>query len=162
MNYGLLLGRGDGVYGVAEKLKVSEALAIVCRLHNIYYGGSGVLDQTKDAVWYQVYADYAERYDFFQKGLDLNAPITRGQFAAIISAALPDAALKPINAVTQIPDVAKDDPNYAAILRLYNAGILTGVDEQGTFLPDAPITREQIAAIATRVADPSLRKTVSI
>jgi hypothetical protein len=64
--------------------------------------------------------------------------------------------------VTALPDVASDDPACAAILRLYNAGILTGVDDKGTFLPDALITREQIAAVVTRAADPGLRKTVML
>lgn len=160
VNYGLLLGRGDGVFGVGEKLKVSEAMAIACRLHNVYYGGSGVFDQTKDSVWYQVYADYAACCGFAPKGLDPEQPITRGQFTVIVSAALPDEALAPINDVTALPDVASDDPACAAILRLYNADILTGVDDKGTFLPDALITREQIAAVVTRAADPGLRKTV--
>ena len=56
-----------------------------------------------------------------------------------------------------IVDETEDDPDDTAILRLYNAGILTGVDDKGTFLPDAPITREQIAAVVTRAADPILR-----
>ena len=161
VNLGLMLGRGKD-FGVGDDLKVSEALALACRLHNIYYGGSGVFDQTKDDNWYDVYADYAERYGFIDSGINPEAPITRAQFAAIISAALPDEALTPINDVTEIPDVASDDPNYAAILRLYRAGILTGVDARGDFLPDAPITREQIAAVVTRVADPTLRKSVTI
>ena len=142
---------------MGEKLKVSEAMAIACRLHNVYYGGSGVFDQTKDSVWCQVYADYAACCGFAPKGLDPEQPITRGQFAVIVSAALSDEALAPINDVTALPDVTSDDPDDTAILRLYNAGILTGVDDKGTFLPDAPITREQIAAVVTRAADPILR-----
>ncbi len=54
-----------------------------------------------------------------------------------------------------------DDPDYAAILRLYNAGILTGVDLRGSFAPDAPFTREQMAAVVTRVVDPALRKQIA-
>ena len=159
VEFGLMLGRGDGSFGVGASLKVSEALAIAARLHNLYYGGSGVFDQTKDAVWYQVYEDYAVRYGFLQKGrYDMTAPITRRQFAAIISAALPDEALEPINEVWTLPDVPQSDMDFAALLRLYRAGILNGVDDRGSFLPDAEITREQVAAIISRVADPALRK----
>jgi hypothetical protein len=159
VEFGLMLGRGDGSFGVGASLKVSEALAIAARLHNLYYGGSGVFDQTQDAVWYQVYEDYAVRYGFLQKGrYDMTAPITRRQFAAIISAALPDEALEPINEVWTLPDVPQSDMDFAAILRLYRAGILNGVDDRGSFLPDAEITREQVAAIISRVADPALRK----
>ncbi len=55
-----------------------------------------------------------------------------------------------------------DGPRLPAILRLYNAGILTGVDDEGTFVPDALISREQIAAVVTRAADVSLGETVTL
>jgi len=163
VEFGLMLGLGDGSFGVGESLKVSEALAIADRLHNIYYGGSGVFDQTEDTPWYRVYEDYAVRYGLIRKGeYVMTAPITRRQFAAIISAALPDEALEPINEVSALPDVSPSDPDFAAIVRLYRAGILNGVDARGSFLPDAAITREQVAAIITRVADPALRKTFTL
>ncbi len=159
VEFSLMLGLDDGTFGVGEDLKVSEALALACRLHNICYGGSGVFDQTQDDRWYDVYFDYAGLYGFLPEGLDPEQPVTRAQFAALVSAALPDEALAPVNDVTEIPDMAPGDPGYAAVLRLYRAGILTGMNAQGDFCPDAPITREQIAAVVTRVADPSLRKT---
>lgn len=159
VEYGLMLGYDDGRFGVGESLKLSEALAIACRLHNLYYGGSGVFDQSGGGPWYQVYAEYAEKYGILEaEKYDLTAAVSRRRFAEIISAALPDEALAPINEVTALPDVEADDPALPAILRLYDAGILTGVDEYGTFLPDEPISREQIAAVITRVADPALRK----
>ena len=161
--FALMEGMGDGTFGVGARLKLSEALALACRMHNIYYGGSGRFDQTKDANWYTVYEDYAVKYGIIQKGeYDLTKDATRAQFAAIISAALPDAALKPINDVKELPDMRADDPRLPAILRLYNAGILTGMDGQGSFRPDASIPREQIAAMATRVADPALRKAFTL
>ncbi len=159
VEFGLMLGCGDGSFGVGQSLKVSEALAIADRLHNLYYGGSGVFDQRGDAPWYRVYEDYAVRYGIIRRGqYDLTAEVTRRQFAAIISAALPDEALEPINEVQALPDVARTEPDFGAILRLYRAGILNGVDARGSFLPDAAITREQVAAIITRAADPALRK----
>ena len=160
---GILEGLGDGTFGVGQPLKLSETLAIACRLHNLYYGGSGKFDQTKDADWYTVYVDYAAKYGIAAKGqYDLTKPATRAQFAAILAAALPDAALAPINAVTVLPDMAPDDPRLPAVLKLYNAGILTGVDAAGSFAPDAVIPREQVAAMATRVADPALRKAFAL
>lgn len=163
VEFGLMLGRGDGTFGVGYNLTVGEALAVTARMHNIYYGGSGVFSQGQEAPWYRVYEDYAVRYGFIRKGqYDMTAPITRRQFAVIISAALPDEALKPINEVRSLPDVSQSDPDFAAIVRLYRAGVLNGVDAQGRFLPDAAITREQFAAIITRVADPTLRKTFTL
>ncbi len=158
VEYGLMLGMDDGTFGVGQPLKVSEALALACRLHNIYYGGSGEFDQTQDALWYQVYVDYAARYGITASGaLDPDAAATRSLFAELISAALPDAALAPTDGAKRPPDVSADDAAGPAILRLYAAGILNGTDDAGTFLPGAEIAREQAAAIITRVADPALR-----
>ena len=159
--YGLMIGDDKGAFGVGDSLKLGEALAIADRLHNLYYGGDAWFDQTYGDNWYDVYVDYAIEYGIMEKDqYDPEAEATRAQFAAIISAALPDEALAAINDVKALPDVAETHPNFAAIIRLYNAGILNGTDSKGTFMPDTTITREQIAAIVTRVANPELRKTV--
>ena len=156
--YGLMIGNDQGAFGVGDNLTIGEALAIADRLHNLYYGGDAWFDQTYGDNWYDVYVDYAIEYGIIAEGqYSPTAEATRAQFAAIISAALPDEALPVINEVKAIPDVSETHPNYAAILRLYNAGILNGTNSRGTFLPDTSITREQIAAIATRVANPELR-----
>ncbi len=54
---GLMVGSSDTTFNPSGNLKVSEALALACRLHNIYYGGNGSFKQGKP--WYQVYVDYA-------------------------------------------------------------------------------------------------------
>ncbi len=107
-----------------------------------------------------VYEDYAVRYGIIVRGqYDLTENATRAQFAEIISAALPEEALKAINDVKTLPDMDAGDPRLPAVLQLYNAGILTGTDDKGTFRPDALILREQAAAMMTRVSDPELRQT---
>lgn len=159
--YGLLLGMDDGSFGTGSSLTVAQTLAIADRLHNQYYGGSGVFYQ--GFPWYQVYIDYALKYQIISKApSDPSAPAARAQFAEIMSAALPDEALQAINDISSIPDVSSSAPYAAAVYRLYNAGILNGNDEYGTFCPDTPINREQIAAMATRFANPDLRKHISI
>ena len=159
--YGLVLGYGNGRFGVGADTTVGQVIAIADRLHNRYYGGSGAFVQGKP--WYQIYMDYAQRYGLADAGqYDPNAVATRAQFAAILSAALPDEALAPINRVKALPDVDSAAAYLPAVLRLYNAGILNGIDEYGTFRPDRPIPREQVAAMASRVADPSLRKTFTL
>ena len=47
--------------------------------------------------------------------------------------------------------------NSAAILRLYQAGVLTGVDEAGNFGGERELTRAQAAIMLARVLDPALR-----
>ena len=48
------------------------------------------------------------------------------------------------------------------MLKLYNAGILTGSDAAGSFKPTSTIQRSEVATIVTRMADKSLRKTFTL
>ena len=48
------------------------------------------------------------------------------------------------------------------MLKLYNAGILTGSDAAGSFKPESTIQRSEVATIVTRMADKSLRKTFTL
>lgn len=64
------------------------------------------------------------------------------------------------NAAVSIPDMDPDSPDAAAAVRLYQAGVLTGVDAAGNFAPDASLTRAQAAVIFARILDPDLRVTV--
>jgi hypothetical protein len=85
---------------------------------------------------------------------------TRAQFAAILAAALPSDALPAINHVEagEIPDVVGTESYGAAVYLLYNAGILTGSDEYGTFNPNSNIMRSEVATIVTRMAKTDVRK----
>ena len=78
--------------------------------------------------------------------------------------AFPDEALKAINTVEDeaIPDVNVRTTYADAIYRLYRAGILNGSDAKGTFYPTTYITRGAACAIATRMCDESLRKSVNL
>lgn len=51
---------------------------------------------------------------------------------------------------------------FEAVYHLYRAGILTGNDPYGTFTPRSNIDRASVAAIVSRVLEPSLRKTLSL
>lgn len=63
------------------------------------------------------------------------------------------------NGTPSIPDVDPASQDAAAITRLYEAGVLTGVDDAGNFAPSSPLTRAQAAVIFARVLDPDLRVT---
>lgn len=45
-----------------------------------------------------------------------------------------------------------------AVYAMYQAGILTGNDAYGTFTPYSTITRAEVAAVVSRMVDPSLRQ----
>jgi len=107
--------------------------------------------------WYKAYSDYAISQGIISSlPSDMNAPLTRQEFASILAKALPSSALPSVNDVPDgsIPDVYKSDKG---IYQLYRAGVLSGNDDAGTFRPNAPITRAEVASVLVRMADPNTR-----
>lgn len=153
---GLVKGVSETEFNPEGKITLAETIALACRLHSSYYGNDRAFEQGN--VWYEVYVDYAAENGITEKytSTDYNAAATRLQFAEVFAAALPKNALRAINDIRpgQIPDVTRNE----AVYLLYNAGVLTGSDENGTFLPDTTIRRCEVAAIVTRMADESLRQ----
>lgn len=160
---GLMIGRSEDTFGVSSNVTIAETVTVAARLHSIYSGDNKTFNQ--GTPWYQVYADYLTGKHLINlNGLDMNAVATRAQYAGIISAAFPDDGFEAINNVADnsIPDVKSGDLNAEAIYKLYRAGILTGNDSQGTFSPDSDVRRCEVAAVATRMAEPELRKTIQL
>ena len=63
-----------------------------------------------------------------------------------------------LNETVNVPDVNPEETqNAVTILRLYQAGVLTGVDEAGNFGGERELTRAQAAIMLARVLDPTLR-----
>lgn len=54
--YGLMNGKTVSTFSPSGNMTIAEAIAIGCRLHDIYSGGSGSFKQS--SPWYQVYADF--------------------------------------------------------------------------------------------------------
>ena len=159
----LMVGKSDKFFDTESNLTVAEAMTIAARLREIYYTGKAEFKQGQP--WYKVYTDYCKENKIADPAdYDLNKAITRGQFAEIFSKAFPAEALKKINNVqdNMIPDVSKTDKFSAAIYLLYRAGILTGNDSKGTFASNTNIRRIEAAAITTRMAQPALRKSITL
>ena len=159
---GLVKGSSPSTFNPNGNITVAEAIVLACRLHNIYNGGNGEFKQGNP--WYQIYVDYAVENGLVNiKYSDYNAKITRANFAYILAGALPESALDAINDISEFElyDVA-DDYRRKAICSLYRAGVISGSDEFGTFKPDSTITRAEVAAIVTRMADKSQRKSVTL
>lgn len=86
---------------------------------------------------------------------------TRAWFACLIDGAVSEE-LPVLNSEPSIPDVKPmEHMDSDAILRLYGAGIITGMDNLGSFNPDGVLTRAQAATILARVLDPARRITLS-
>lgn len=156
--YGFVSGRSNGLFAPDDPISLAETLVIADQIHSIYYGNE--IDRTPEGPWYTPYVKYAESSGIITEGTysDYAARATRAQFAAILAKALPEEALEELADIAVIPDVPKSAAYAAPIYKLYNAGILSGSDEYGTFRPASSIKRCEVAVIALNLADESRRK----
>lgn len=157
---GLVNGTGDGKFTPDGYMKISEAIALAVRIHSTYHTGSA--DMGKSSPWYQAYVDYAVKNGIIEDGEyeALTVEATRAQYAKILAASVPESVLNPINdiPVGSIHDLPANTDYAEAVYRLYNAGVLTGSDDYGTFKANTGIKRSEATALATRIVDPALRR----
>lgn len=159
--YGLMVGNSATTFNPTGNVTIAETITVAARLHSIYHTGKD--DFAASKPWYQTYVDYALEHSIIPAAYSsYTVAATRSQYAAILAAALPAEALQEINQVADgdIPDVRLSDVYGKAVYTLYRAGILTGSDDKGTFNPKSNIQRCEVAAIVSRMADVSLRKSV--
>jgi hypothetical protein len=161
-NLGLMKGSSNTTFNPKGNLTIGEVVAMAARLHSIYYGDGETFPNS--SPWYQTYVDYAEKSGIISdySASSYTRVATRAEFAKIFAASMPDSALNPINSISALPDVTASANYYTSVLKLYNAGVLTGSDAFGTFGPNSNIDRGSAAAIVTRMANPNLRKTLSL
>ena len=171
--YGLTVGQGDGTYGVDGSMTVGQVMIFAGRIRSLYRTGS---PETGPAAWPALpgqhpavpYLRYLQAEGVLDRELDglLALPATRAQVAHVLAGTLPEEVLPSVHTdlVTRayasrrfIPDVTEYTPYYQDILSLYRRGLSVGIDARGSFLPDAPISRGAVAALLTRMVDPSLR-----
>ena len=167
---GLLNGTTTTTYSPNSNITVAEVQALVARIHSIYYNTT---IEPVGGAWYTQYIEYCSKYIdneicsmayMEDDGTILaNKPASRTYFAYLMYASIPSYEYVQIN---NIPDGKLLDVDTIAfghdvdkrIYTLYRAGILSGSDVYGTFNPDSNITRAEVAAIVSRIVDPSQRK----
>lgn len=162
--YGLMNGKSETRFDPSGDLTVAQTIVMAARMHSIYNSGEADFE-TGTSPWYAPYLAYAMENGILEGDLPAyDVPVQRSQFAVILGAALPDRELKAVNSIEEdsIPDVPEGVAYGAAVYRLYRAGVLTGNDAKGTFAPGSKITRGAAAAIIGRMADPSLRKSLTL
>ena len=170
--YGLTVGKADGSFGVKDNLTVGQTVIFAGRLRSLYQTG----DPEKGPAAFRsgVQAAYEPYLLYLQSLKALGNELfgaypqaaTRAMAAHILASALPEEALAPTYGTLVaecyatgrfIPDVTEYTEYQQDILRLYRAGVVKGSDAQGRYYPYSPISRGAMAAILTRLADPSLR-----
>lgn len=140
-----------GDFAPEDTLTLGQAIKIACVVHSISRGETGAF--TQSIPWYQVYVDYAQKNAMLPDGgfSDYNRAATRAEMVYIFANAIGEDALPEINIFDGLPDVSENDAYAESIFKLYRTGVLTGY-EDGSFHPDAPVSRAEAAAIITRLA----------
>ena len=160
---GLINGMTATTFEPESNMTYAQAVKLAACMHQKYTAGTVTLSNGSND-WWDSYVYYAKAFTIISKDYDWNNNATRAGFAEIFSNALPVETLSEKNSVADnaIPDVSISHPQAAAIYRLYRAGVLTGMDEKGTFLPDSNIKRSEISAILTRMMNKDSRKDIKL
>lgn len=155
---GFMKGTAETMFEPNGNMTVAEAITIAARVHDAY-NAKGTQFGTGSANWYDDYVAYAVTNGIIEEGQfdDYNRPVKRWEMAVIFSKSVPESFLEARNSIDEIPDVPETNSYYDSLALLYNAGVVMGNDEFGTFMPNNNIIRAEAAAIINRVALPESR-----
>ena len=123
-------------------------------------------DKCTKHEWYNKYVDYvvengiADKYRFNSDEYDRN--LTRAEFCELVAGAVSEEYLVPVNSITGIPDVDVNFKNADVYLSLYRAGVLEGVDKNGTFAPGSDIRKADAELIVERVKNADKRVVANV
>lgn len=150
---GLMKGTGNNRFSPQGVITAAEVATIAARLGESLNNApivTGTAAPGENLPWYHWYVENLKGY-----GVTVSAPespASRLEFISYLAAVTPKENLTAINAISTLPDVTDK-----GVLSFYNAGILTGVDNYGTFAGDRTLTRSEAAAMVARLAEPQLR-----
>lgn len=157
--YGLMQGDSRNTFNPYGEITAAEAIALASRIHSIYHKGR--TEFLNASPWYRYYVEYALYNNIIPSEYsDYDIKLSREEFVSILAKALPSSEFNRINNISygSLPDVPKTNIYADDIYMLYNAGILTGNDNYGTFEPLSSIHRCEVSTIITRMIDITLRK----
>lgn len=121
-----------------------------------YLGSEGVMGFDGELVYRAIIGNNGDDSDYDPAVRFSKDNATRALFAWLVD--LTAGPLEAVNETASVPDVEVGETRDAeAILRLYQAGVLTGVDAAGNFNGSGQLTRAQAAMMLARVLEPSLR-----
>ena len=130
-------------------LTQAECVTLAARVGAILRGET-IRPAQPGEPWWEPYREY--RFPSGGGGVSYEGA-TRWDFLFMLYLYVYEAGLlEPINAITALPD-----SDEAMVLAYYNAGILTGTDEYGSFQGGKGLTRAEAAAMVSRIIRPGLR-----
>ena len=152
---GVMAASAEVFIAPTDTVTVSDAAALAGKLL-AYYNSASLAGTAKDD-----YVSYAVSSGAVDSNVvsEPDEAITRGEFARLLDSALPDSFFNKINDVESVPDInmKSESELYEKVLRLYNAGILMGSDDYGTFNEGESLKRYELDIIAERLANPESR-----
>ncbi|MCL2162863.1 MAG: S-layer homology domain-containing protein [Oscillospiraceae bacterium] len=178
--YGVIYGVGDNRFDPGGTITIQNTIDIAARIHACYKYGKeegdkwlSIYDNTYNQyighgyTYYYASIRYCESEELIKYGeysfeaFDYDIPffdsITRAEMVHIWSKILQPKDMVKQNMVLSLPDVITTTPYYEDVKLFYEAGIIGGVDDQGTFKPDDNITRAEAATIFMNLIDVSKR-----
>lgn len=173
---GLMDGKSAAQFDPTGTLTNAQITVICARLLSLLRSGDRTLPQAQEGeAWYQpayellVNGGILAEPDDNQSALpsfaswQADSPADRERFVALLSGTLSAAkvTLPSINNVSALPDVVHDT-RLPDILAFYNAGILSGKDDYGSFAPSDHLNRGQAAAMLARIVGPDQRLTFTL
>lgn len=156
---GLVSGVSANRFDPNGMVRLNQAVAVAVRIYEKYYGiadGS----QSYGGTWYSYYMDRAKTYGILPEylaTLPVEQAVTRAELAAILYGALPEGELTALKAVGHLPDYDSSDLYWSQVQALYQAGILMGQDQYGTFCPSSLVRRSEFAALLAQLVLPEQR-----
>lgn len=162
-NTGIMSGTGSNAFEPRREVTVAEALQMAANMDSRYKGDTFHTTAHVSNPWYTEAVNYCLASGIISRGqfADYERQITRRELAQVFSATELARSLSqrndPARVMRSVKDVTALDPSASAIYGLYTKGILTGVDEELSFRPDAAVTRAEAAALAARLARPEQR-----
>ena len=125
-------------------------------------------DDLWDALWRPAPGNWSRNTAYYLESVlhislnDINSmdeTATRLDFVKLLPLVSGDL-LEPINDITDFPDATGETKDV--VLPFYQAGILTGTDDYGTFRANGTLSRAEMATMAARLIRPELRQEFTI
>ena len=157
---------GIAKFNPEGQMKVSEFITVIERMLWQDELNEYMENNDQGAYWYSRNYNFAVDMGLITKEEfrinDMDRPITREEMSLLATRALHgrgEFVGSTAGVADLIPDYSKINYNYTSSVEIvYMMGIITGMDDMGTFAPKNTLTREQGAMVAYRILHEEARK----
>ena len=134
--------QGSGTVSLGQLLRAS--VRVYERYFRVEYpvAGNDLQGYVDKALEYGILPDAASGWD---------SAATTADAAICLVNALHGRELEQINEIDSVPELAQSSACYRSALTLYRAGVMTGLGEEHSFDPDAPLSAKELGEILTRL-----------